>query len=187
MVAESQGGCNDSIGPYDCGFFGGGPPIQFAVGVAPAPDPYVPLNQGRPDEADVPEDPGPPGGGMTGPTDPPHAFAGPGAGGSPGGSRYSAQDLKALRMIAGIVSDPSVTTVFPNPPFLRRALQRWVDEMAAGEKAEAPRFDYKVESEASFLGREDAGPDYLVKGVLPAGQICLVGGPEKGQKSNLLP
>ena len=187
MVAESPGACNDSVNLFDCGIFGGGgPPVALAVGVAPTPDPYVRLIQGSPDEADDREDAGDPEGGMTGPTDPPHAFAGPGAGGSPGGSRYSAQDLKALRMIAGIVSDPSVTTVFPNPPFLRRALQRWVDEMAAGEKAEAPRFDDQVESEASFLGREDAGPDYLVKGVLPAGQICLVGGPEKGQKSNLL-
>src|SRR5262245_11190272 len=102
MVAENQGGCNDSVNLLDSGIFsGGGPPRQSAGGVGPRPDPDVRLIQGSPDEADDREDAGDPEGGRTGPTDPPHAFDVPGAGGSPGGSRYSAQDLKALRMIAG--------------------------------------------------------------------------------------
>ena len=36
MVAESPGACNDSVNPYDCGFFDrGGTPVLFEVGLAP--------------------------------------------------------------------------------------------------------------------------------------------------------
>ncbi len=47
------------------------------------------------------------------------------------------------------------------------------------------RFDDGVTSIKEFLGR-DCTTTYLVEDVLPAGQLCIAGGPEKGQKSNLL-
>jgi hypothetical protein len=36
MLAQSQGACNDSVNPFDCGFVGcGGTPVLFEVGLAP--------------------------------------------------------------------------------------------------------------------------------------------------------
>jgi len=46
-------------------------------------------------------------------------------------------------------------------------------------------FNEKLVTVKDFLAR-DYNTAYLVEDVLPAGQVCIAGGPEKGQKSNLL-
>jgi hypothetical protein len=56
-------------------------------------------------------------------------------------------------------------------------LQRW--RMKGGES-----FTAKAETLAEFLARPKQ-QDYLVKGVLAAGQLAVIGGPEKGMKSNI--
>src|SRR5579884_1789450 len=63
---------------------------------------------------------------------------------------------------------------------LRRALVAMQSDDDGGR-----RFDTNVTPVSVFLAR-DENTTYLVEDALPAGQICLVGGPEKGQKSNLL-
>ncbi len=71
-----------------------------------------------------------------------------------------------------------------DPALTVRALRQALDRLEVGV-ASGRRFDESVTPAEDFLARDHSAP-YLVEGVLPAGQLCVAGGPEKGQKSNLL-
>lgn len=66
-------------------------------------------------------------------------------------------------------------------------LTRFLEQRTPDSSAARPQlaFDATVMPVDEFLGKNYEVP-YLIEDVLPGGQICIVGGPEKGQKSNLL-